>query len=93
MPSFADPASKKIMTDAERWDVANYAASLNEPGKKPSANPVLKAMKLDGNLPDGPADAKWNKAAVSGFYLFPADIRLSQILYTFRRLGFGKGFV
>lgn len=71
MPSFADPASKKSMTDAERWDVANYAASLNEPWKKPSANPVLKAMKLDGKLPDAPSDALWDKAAISGFYLFP----------------------
>ncbi|MCC6502264.1 MAG: c-type cytochrome [Deltaproteobacteria bacterium] len=81
MPSFADPASKKMMTDAQRWDVANYAVSLNESEKKPSANPVLKAMKLDGKLPDGPADAKWDKAAISGFYLFP-QIFVSSKSYT-----------
>jgi DMSO reductase family type II enzyme heme b subunit len=71
MPSFADPASKKVMTDAERWDVANYAASLNEPERKPAVNAVLKAMKVSGPLPDGPVDALWDKAALSGFFLFP----------------------
>lgn len=71
MPSFADPASKKVMTDAERWDVANYAASLSEPEKKPVVNAVLKAMKVDGKLPEGPMDGLWDKAALSGFYLFP----------------------
>lgn len=71
MPSFADPASTKVMTDAERWDVANYAASLNEPGRKPVVNSVLKAVKVDGKLSENPADGFWDKAPFSGFYLFP----------------------
>ena len=71
MPSFADPVSKKIMTDAERWDAANYAASLNEPERKPVVNAALKAAKVDGGLPEGPADGLWDKAALSGFFLFP----------------------
>jgi len=81
MPSFADPASKKVMTDAERWDVANYAASLNEPEKKPVVNAVLKATKVDGKLPEGPVDGLWDKAALSGFYLFP-QIFTAEKAYT-----------
>ncbi len=71
MPSFADPASNKVMTDEQRWDVANYAASLNEPDKKPVVNSVIKALKTAGKLPESPADALWEKAPVAGFYLFP----------------------
>lgn len=70
MPSFADPASNKVMTEPERWDVANYAASLNEPDRKPSVNIVLKAIKAE-KLPAGPADASWDRIKPAGFYLFP----------------------
>lgn len=71
MPSFADPASSKVMTVAERWDVANYAASLNAPERKPEVNSVLKAVKVPEALPDDPSDALWQKAPVASFFLFP----------------------
>jgi len=71
MPSFADPASQKSMTEAERWDVANFAASLNEPERKPAADSVLKAVRTGSLLPDKASDPAWDSAPVSGFYLFP----------------------
>lgn len=70
MPSFADPASNKVMTEAERWDVANYAAFLNEPERKPAVNTVLKAARVE-KLPEGSSDALWDKLKPAGFYLFP----------------------
>ncbi len=72
MPSFADPKSKKKLTIEERWHVANYVASLAKTGRKVDAdNTVIKAEKLEGDLPDTPDDARWEKAAPSTFYLVP----------------------
>ncbi len=70
MPSFADPASTKALNDDERRAVAYYAASLDAPYKKPSADTVVKAVRTEGELP-GPRDAGWEKAAFSSLYLFP----------------------
>ncbi len=74
MPSFADPKSNKKMTDAERWDAANYVTSLNEPYKRPGADTVIKSVRVEGNLPEAPEDEKWKKAEYSSFYLFPQII-------------------
>lgn len=71
MPSFADPSSQKSMTEAERWDVSNFVASLNEPERKPSADSLLKAVKTVSVLPDKASDPAWDSAPVTGFYLFP----------------------
>lgn len=73
MPSFADPASKKSMSEAERWDVANYAASLDEPERKPEPESVLKAVRTD-TLPDAPEDRAWDKAEPANYHLFPQII-------------------
>lgn len=72
MPSFADPKSKKKLTIEERWHVANYVASLARNGKKVDAdNTVIKADKVEGDLPDAPDDARWEKSAPTTFYLVP----------------------
>jgi DMSO reductase family type II enzyme heme b subunit len=72
MPSFADPKSKKKLTIEERWHVANYVASLAKTGKKVDAdNTVVKADKVEGDLPGTPDDARWEKSAPTTFYLVP----------------------
>lgn len=72
MPSFADPRSKKKLTIEERWHVANYVASLAKTGREVEAdNTVVKAEKLEGDLPGTPDDARWEKATPSTFYLVP----------------------
>ncbi len=73
MPSFADPQSKKALSDDERWDVANYAASLVAPYKKPVEGAVIKALRVEGALPDAPG-AEWGRAAFESFYLVPQII-------------------
>lgn len=70
MPSFADPASNKVMTEAQRWDVANYAASLSEPGRKPSVNNTIKAVRSEKPV-EGPNDPLWDKIEPAALYLFP----------------------
>ncbi len=73
MPSFADPVSKKMLTDEERIDVALYAASLDEPRKKPGAETVIKAARTDGAIP-GPGDNGWESTERTNLYLFPQII-------------------
>ncbi|MBI1913096.1 MAG: c-type cytochrome [Deltaproteobacteria bacterium] len=74
MPSFADPQSKKIMTDKERWDVANYVASLDEPYKKPGDSDAIKAVRVTGQLPKDAKSEAWAKAEYTSFYMVPQII-------------------
>jgi len=75
MPSFADPASKKKLSIAERWQVANYVNSLAESENtvRPEKT-VVKAEKLDGALPDTPDDPSWAQAQATTFFLVPQII-------------------
>ncbi|MBI5643416.1 MAG: c-type cytochrome [Deltaproteobacteria bacterium] len=71
MPSFADPQSKKKLSDGERWDVANYVASLNAAYKKPGDESFIRAAKVEGRLPEEANDSLWDKAEFTSFYLVP----------------------
>lgn len=62
MPSFI-----KTMSEEDRWALANYIKSLQH---KLTGHQVLKALKVDGDLPDGPGDDKWAGAE-------PMDVRLT----------------
>ena len=75
MPSFADPKSKKKLTTEELWHVSNYVASLAKTDKKVNAeNTVIKADKVEGELPNATDDARWEKSAPTTFYLVPQII-------------------
>lgn len=74
MPSFADPSSKKTLSDEERWHVANYVNSIGDDTKKPKDGTVLKAVRLAGELPDKADDPKWKDAEPISFYLIPQII-------------------
>jgi len=75
MPSFADEKSKKKLSIEERWHVANYVASL---AKKVEVidpnNTVVKADKVEGELPATPDDQNWAKAVPTTFMLVPQII-------------------
>jgi len=53
MPSYADSLSEE-----ERWALAHYVRSL-QTREEPSANIVLKASRVSGELPTDPADPRW----------------------------------
>ncbi|MBI2460433.1 MAG: c-type cytochrome, partial [Candidatus Rokubacteria bacterium] len=53
MPSYADSLSEE-----ERWALAHYVRSL-QTREEPSADIVLKASRVSGELPTDPADARW----------------------------------
>jgi DMSO reductase family type II enzyme heme b subunit len=72
MPSFVNPKSKKKLTIEERWHVANYANSLAKTSEvvRPE-NTVIKADKVDGEVPDAPDDPRWDEAEPVTFFLVP----------------------
>lgn len=75
MPSFADPTSKKKLDPEDRWHVANYVNSLakTEEVVRPE-NTVIKAAKLDGELPQTPDNESWKGAEPTTFFLVPQII-------------------
>ena len=75
MPSFADPVSKKKLDSEQRWHVANYVNSLAKTDEvvRPE-NTVVKAGKLDGDLPETPDDERWKSAEPTSFFLVPQII-------------------
>jgi DMSO reductase family type II enzyme heme b subunit len=75
MPSFADPQSNKKLSIEERWHVANYVASLAKTDKLVNAeNTVVKANKVEGELPATPDDASWENSTPTTFFLVPQII-------------------
>ena len=62
MPSFV-----KSLNEEERWALANFIKSFQH---KRTTHQVLKAKRLDGDLPLAPDDAAWGDAA-------PMDMRLA----------------
>lgn len=82
MPSFADPVSKKKLTIEERWHVANYVHSLAETRKvvRPE-NTVVKADKVEGDVPHSPDDQRWQESESSTFFLVPQMI-VEERLFT-----------
>jgi DMSO reductase family type II enzyme heme b subunit len=75
MPSFADPASKKVLTPEERWHVANYVQSLAKTSEAVNPeNTVIKAARVDQAIPDDPYDEIWTDALPSTFFMVPQII-------------------
>ena len=62
MPSFV-----KALDEDKRWQLANFIKSLQH---TPTTNQVLKALRLEGALPDDPGAADWERAE-------PMDMRLT----------------
>lgn len=72
MPAFADPASKGKLSIEERWHIANYVASLAKIVERVRPEKtVIKATKLEGDVPATPEDAKWQQAEPVSFSLVP----------------------
>ncbi len=71
MPSFADPESRKVLSDDDRAVLARYVTTLARPYKKPGPHRVIKALRITGRLPDTASDLLWNRGTYRSFALFP----------------------
>ena len=72
MPSFANPKSKTMLSVEERWHVANYVNSLAKVNKTVRAeNTVVKANRIEGDVPSDPNDPAWDTSELTTFMLVP----------------------
>jgi len=72
MPSFANPKSKTMLSVEERWHVANFVNSLAKTDKVVRAvNTVVKANRIEGDLPSDPNDPAWDTAELTTFMMVP----------------------
>ncbi|MFN2384577.1 MAG: c-type cytochrome [Gemmatimonadota bacterium] len=58
MPSFADLVDAEVVTEEQLWNVAHYVRSL-APEKPPEVREVVRAARVEGELPAAPGDAAW----------------------------------
>jgi cbb3-type cytochrome c oxidase subunit III len=63
MPSFVDS-----LDEEKTWDLVNYVLSLS-PEEQPPLRFVLKAKKIDGEIPSEPDDPMWSEAEISEYPL------------------------
>jgi DMSO reductase family type II enzyme heme b subunit len=61
MPSYADAVEGNLVTDDQLWQLARYVRSLS-PEKPPEAREVVRAARVEGNLPANPGDSAWEAA-------------------------------
>ncbi|MBL6931810.1 MAG: c-type cytochrome [Rhodospirillales bacterium] len=72
MPSFANPKSKTMLSIEDRWHVANYVQSLAKTDKVVRAeNTVVKANRIEGDVPSDPNDPIWDTAELTTFMTVP----------------------
>lgn len=69
MPSFKDS-----LDNEKSWHLANYVRSLS-PEKRPELDVVIKAKKVEGEIPVDPSDPAWREGVASWFPLVGQVIR------------------
>lgn len=66
MPSFSDLIESEFMTEEQLWRVAQYVRSL-APAQPPRVREVVRAFRLEDDLPASVDDARWNE--IERFYI------------------------
>jgi mono/diheme cytochrome c family protein len=66
MPSQSDVIDAEIITDEQLWRVAQYVKSLSPDGE-PQRRDVVRAARLEGNLPSSPDDPLWDD--IEAYYI------------------------
>jgi len=63
----------------DRWHVANYVYSLRDTTVQPTDKPVVEGMKVQGALPEGIDDVKWNDAPAVTLHMVPNIIKEGRL--------------
>ncbi len=61
MPSQSDAIEAEFITEEQLWRTAQYVRSLS-PEEPPAVRDVIRAARIEGNLPAAPQDAAWEQA-------------------------------
>lgn len=75
MPSFSSK-----LDNEKSWDLANYVRSLS-PAIKPERGALIRAGRVDGDLPTDPDDPLWQDAQVSWFPMM-GQVTFAKRLFT-----------
>lgn len=67
MPSFSDLLDAEFMTEEQLWHLAQYVRSLS-PERRPRLREVVRATRIEGDLPGSPGDSAW---ALADRFYFP----------------------
>jgi DMSO reductase family type II enzyme heme b subunit len=77
------PEHTTTMSVEDRWAIAHYAMTLRENSVPPSAGEtVIKAVRVEGALPDDPADPAWDKTPAMTFAMAPNIIKEPRLFYS-----------
>lgn len=72
MPTFAKEGGKTYLPIEDRWHVANYVTSIATTTKAVAAeNTVIKANRVEGEVPTDPNDPRWDESELSTFLFVP----------------------
>jgi DMSO reductase family type II enzyme heme b subunit len=61
MPAYADAVASEIVTTGEVWNLAHYVATLAPSVDAPRLVEVVRARRLEGELPSLPSDPVWEQ--------------------------------
>ena len=76
IPSTPMPEHATTMSLGDRWAIAQYVMTLRDNAVQLSAgDTVIRAARLDGDLPDNPSDPLWDAAPAITFALAPNVIK------------------
>ncbi len=71
------------MSVSDRWDVVNYVMTLrNKSVAFDAANTVIRAARIDGELPTSAGDPAWDKASPVTFPMVPNVIRDPRLFFS-----------
>ncbi len=75
MPEHTTPMSEK-----DRWDVANYVMTLRDKAEPlAKGETVIRAVRIEGELPETPDDPAWEKASPMTFAMSPNIIKAERL--------------
>ncbi len=75
MPEHTTPMSEK-----KRWDVANYVMTLRDKAEPlAKGETVIRAVRIEGELPESPDDPVWEKAPPMTFAMSPNIIKEGRL--------------
>jgi DMSO reductase family type II enzyme heme b subunit len=77
------PEHTTTISIEDRWAIAHYAMTLRGNSVPPSAGEtVIRAVRVEGDLPGDPADPAWDKAPAMTFAMAPNIIKEPRLYYS-----------
>ncbi len=74
-----EEGNKDPVSLEDRWHIANYVYSVRATTVPPTSGGVVKAMKIEGGLPAGLEDERWNQAPATTLHLVPNIIKEDRL--------------